>query len=585
MPARRGRSNGLLAASALISPALFFLLSLPGLSWVDEKSRDVLVCLHRDLEQSREATLLYLDEETYRAYGLPLSAWTGPLAELVDRLVSEGARAVVFDFLILPADPSAASTLPLARALARASAQGVPVIVASELAPNGTIKYPYPLVRQAAAATGFFNLSPSSDGVVRQQEMHIQTEEGPLLSLASAAYASLAGLSPEDFRKSFPKKIRLNFRPRGAFQSASILRFMRENADPAVRGRTVFVGPSPDFLSDITATPFNILGDEPGDLYSGLEIHATTFTNLSQKSFIRDLPGTETAALLIVGTVILFSLGARHSTRRLGLLLGGLGLIHVSAALFALRHNTGLPVLSLLVPWTAQAGVSVGIRFWVLDRKKRALEKAFGRYVNPLLLASILENEDEIDESGKMVEACILVTDLKGFTTISEWMDPRDLVAMLNEYFEWTTQIIREEDGLVLSFPGDAILAVFGVPVAAGDCGASAALRAALRLWSEAERRKVSIHVAVSKGPLVIGRIGSRFKSDFTVIGDTVNTAFRIEAYSDDKGLVLTENVLLSATRETARLCEYIETSEVQVKGKGKAVAIVKVTPVKGGGT
>ncbi|MBI2061929.1 MAG: adenylate/guanylate cyclase domain-containing protein [Nitrospirae bacterium] len=572
----------LLALSALVSPVLFLLFSQPSLSWLDEKSRDLLMCLRGRNNPESSEILLYLDENTYRHYGVPLSAWYGPMAELVDRLISGGARAIVFDFLFLPTDSAAASTLPLAGALMRAAARGVPIIIASEIAPSGGIKYPYPLLRQAAAAAGFFNLSPSKDGVIRHQETYVKTDDGAHLSLAAAAHAALNRLSSQEFSAAFPKKIRLGFQPKGSIPSGSILTVIQNQPGMDVKARVVFVGPSPDFLSDLFTTPFNLLHNDPKDLFAGLEVHATTFGSLSGGRFIRDAPPLPVAAGLLFGAFVLL-LAARESIGRLALALAMLCPLYFAAAYVALRHNIGLPVLPILIPWMVQTAVATGVRFWFLDRKKRTLEKAFGRYVNPLVLASILDHEDEIDESGKMVEACILVTDLKGFTTISEWMDPRDLVAMLNEYFEWTTDIIRREDGLVLSFPGDAILAVFGVPVQASDNGASAALKAALGLWEEAEKRKVSIHVAVSKGPLVIGRIGSRFKSDFTVIGDTVNTAFRIESYSDDKGLVATENVLLSATQATAQMYEYIETSEVHVKGKGKAVAIVKIKPITRG--
>jgi adenylate cyclase len=201
----------------------------------------------------------------------------------------------------------------------------------------------------------------------------------------------------------------------------------------------------------------------------------------------------------------------------------------------------------------------------------------------------VVASEDELTRPRRM-EATVLFTDLKGFTTISEERPPEEVAALLNEHFEIMTEIIDRHAGTVSKFIGDAIMALFGVPVPQPD-HAARAVRCAVemqRAMDEFRQRlaqrqlpELFMRIGIHTGELVFGAIGSKRQSDLTVIGDTVNVASRLEGMNKEFGsrILISETTYEAAQAAGARLIAE-SVGEVTVRGRARPLRVYKVLGV-----
>ncbi len=235
---------------------------------------------------------------------------------------------------------------------------------------------------------------------------------------------------------------------------------------------------------------------------------------------------------------------------------------------------------------TARRLIFKGIRE---EREKNAVHRIFGQYVSPEVRDRIIHG----GEGGERQEVTVLFSDLRGFSTYSEHADPGELVARLNEYFDRMVSAIEQEGGTVDKFVGDAVMAVFGglIPV---HNPAACAFRAALSMdrnlrelnaiWRAQGKVEFQNGIGLHRGDVLMGALGSQNRKEFTVMGDTVNTASRLEGYSKRvrHRLLLSERVYAELPADLKPRCELIGT--VRLKGRTGAVqvygALPKVQPV-----
>jgi adenylate cyclase len=220
-------------------------------------------------------------------------------------------------------------------------------------------------------------------------------------------------------------------------------------------------------------------------------------------------------------------------------------------------------------------------------KERDKLRTTFGKYMTAAVMEHLLAGK--VSLGGASIKVTILFTDIRSFTTISEKMDPQSLVALLNEYFTEMVGIVMQEDGVVDKYIGDAIMAVFGAPVPKPD-DATNAVRAAVRmrkalqeLNKRLEARGLPIlrtGIGLHTGEVVAGNIGSEKRMEYTVIGDAVNLASRLESSTKD----LAVNVLVSDdTYElTKHMALYRPVKEITVKGRKAPVMTYEVLGLKG---
>jgi class 3 adenylate cyclase len=216
-------------------------------------------------------------------------------------------------------------------------------------------------------------------------------------------------------------------------------------------------------------------------------------------------------------------------------------------------------------------------------REREQIRETFGRYVDESVAATILRRQGEGARSGETGEATILFSDIAGFTTIAEYLTPAELVGALNDYLETVLAPIREHGGVVHTFIGDGLFASFNMPLAC-ESHAVAAVRAALDIQRAVGSRTfgdqgvaLATRIGISSGPVIGGDIGAGKRMNFTLLGDTVNLAARLEELNKQYG---TRILVSRSTRDACgETFEFDSLGSVTVRGRSEAVAIFSIDP------
>lgn len=338
----------------------------------------------------------------------------------------------------------------------------------------------------------------------------------------------------------------LRFRgPAGTFESfdaASIIKseLLLQSGHPsppvspeAFKDRYVFFGFSAPGLLDLRPTPIS-------KVFPGVEIHATVLDNVLAGDFIAETPTPlvvfATLLLALSGSlsVVVVSRRAAHSTIA-SALLAPLPVVVGFAAYplgfwWPVAASEGAVVLSLVS--------SILLSYATEGRRKAFIKNAFKHYLSPAVIDRILEDPSQLRLGGERREMTILFSDLEGFSSISEGLDPEALTSLLNDYLSDMTDIILGEGGTLDKYEGDAIIAFWNAPSTQPD-HAERACRAAVRCQRKlAERaeefarragRPLRARIGINTGELVVGNMGSRTRFDYTVLGDAANLASRLE--------------------------------------------------------
>jgi adenylate cyclase len=357
-----------------------------------------------------------------------------------------------------------------------------------------------------------------------------------------------------------------------------------EPPDPAARpedfrDKIVMVGATAAGLLDFRPTSLR-------DVTPGYVIHATALDNLlNGDALVRPprLPRTVGVLLLAAVAGVLFAWIASFrdsSLLALALVLGYLGL---ATWLFASFHVWLLVVTPAIGIAVGLLGVT-GYGYLTEGRERRFLRGAFSRYVAPEVVDQLVKNPGQLALGGETRELTVMFADVAGFTSLAEGRAPKEIVELMNECFTELTSVIQRHGGTVDKFIGDAVMAFWNAPVeqtdhAARACRATRDLLAALeRLnvgWAARRLPRISMRVGLATGPALVGNVGSSTKFNYTVMGDTVNLASRLEGAAKVFGtlsLVAGSTVEAAAGAVTCR-----ELDRLQVKGRSEPVPVFEV--------
>ena len=319
--------------------------------------------------------------------------------------------------------------------------------------------------------------------------------------------------------------------------------------DGTFKDKIVLVGSTLPEDHDLFPVAF-AKGDQPGDnLMYGVEIHANVVENVLREEFLaRQSTTTETLAVFFF-TIITFLVTSslKGSKTRHHFLVELNGFLFAMAEIFLVgyaalelftKYNYLLMVISPVVAVVAGYFSSTTYHF-VVERKQRMLIKTmFSTYVNPSVVDELIKNPEKLTLGGQRKELSVMFSDIEGFTTISEGMSPEQLVGLLNEYLSAMTEIIFRNDGTLDKYEGDAVMAFWGAPIPQDD-HAMRACRSALQMqeslieirrkWKEHNKPLLNVRIGINTGEMVVGNMGGMGKFDYTVIGDSVNLASRLE--------------------------------------------------------
>jgi adenylate cyclase len=464
-----------------------------------------------------------------------------------------------------------------------------------------SVRQPIALLRGAMAGFGLSNVAPDVDGAVHSVQAWNASDQfyysWPIVA-ASLYTGQMLGDQPTPTGFAFGNKIvplensfiHVNYRgPEGTIPTYSALKVVngdsfRENPD-TFKGKIVFVGATSESLHDTYATPFDFTNPTPG-----VEIMANTFdTLLSDRSLHRVPLAGGLLSILIAGIVAL----ALTTIRRTGLAIGALlGVMVVYAVIWLgafLFLRTEMP---LIVP---EITLFIGFVTPALERavseelEKRRVRGIFELFISPEMVGNLIEQGIDAMR-GQRTELTILFSDIRGFTTMSEHMTPEELVHLLNEYLGAMTDIIHKNGGTVDKYEGDLVMAFFGAPIHYPD-HAQRAARTAIEMRQELDRlrakwaaeggpTRLEMGIGLNTGEAFVGLIGSGRRVNYTVIGDSVNLASRLQDLTKDVHWPLLVSEFTHAKIKDEFDTEFAEAR--LVKGKTIPIGIYKVLGRKG---
>ena len=310
--------------------------------------------------------------------------------------------------------------------------------------------------------------------------------------------------------------------------------------DPgAFRDKYVFFGFSAPGLLDLRSAPV-------AGVYSGVEIHATLLDNFLSGDFIKRIPGG-IVALIVLFTALSMGLAATFWRSPVAITVNCAAGLMVPVGLGLLAYNAGfwLPMVALEIAAIFTVGFALVANYATEGRQKRFIKGAFRQYLSPAVIDQLITNPDRLKLGGERKILSIFFSDLQGFTSISEGLDPEALTALLNEYLTAMTDIIMDEGGTVDKYEGDAIIAFWNAPLDVNQ-HEMRTVRAALRCQSmlaemrPAIRKRIGkemlMRIGVNTGPAVVGNLGSLTRFDYTMLGDAVNLAARLEGANKQFG-------------------------------------------------
>ncbi|MDF1590432.1 MAG: adenylate/guanylate cyclase domain-containing protein [Desulfobacterales bacterium] len=453
-------------------------------------------------------------------------------------------------------------------------------------------------ISEATDYAGFFNMEADRDGVVRWIPAVFKYKDtlyAPLAVMAAGAFLdSPPSLQVADYgieslqvdRISIPVdelgRIMINYRG-GAktYPHISVTDILNGNvAEADLRDKIVIVGATAVGIYDLRVTPFS-------SVYPGVEIHANIIDNILSKNFLYQ---PSWAAVFDIFGIIATGLILGFILPRTGVFTGILSSLMVFAGyifvcqLFFTQKGF---ILNLVYPLAVLLMVYVIItayKYLVESRQKRFIKDAFSTYLAPSVVKQLIDSPEKLVLGGEKRVITAFFSDVQGFTSISEKLSPEKLVEILNEFLTEMTDIILKDEGTVDKFEGDAIIAFFGAPNelenhAATACAASIEMQkklAKLRAkWKAEGKSELMMRIGLCSGAAVVGNMGSKNRMDYTMMGDTVNTAARLEGVNKVYGTY----TLVSDTTCHAAGQNFIfrEIDKINVVGKKEPITIYQL--------
>jgi len=564
----------------------------------------------RSTRPARACTLVAIDQRSYREL-LPehgtVTTWPRALyARALARLGELGPRVIVLDIFFDAARPDDAELTAVMRRLGNVlTPVEAQVPRAARPAPGVAQAFdvfvrPTPAVRAAGAGEGFVNVTTDPDTVVRAMPLLLRggAEDMPAIALAAVARfvrrpAVIDGPPTETEVYAAGRAIpvspdggmRINFlgAPAGVTGSGSVpvLSFVDalegrvERA--AVRDRIVILGQmlrGADEHSTPTAAHTRMWG---------AEVLAHAVETILADRYLVDAPRGVQVALLAAAALLAALLTAAWRPWRA--LTGTLALmaLYFVAAVLAFERGimlSGYPVAALAFAFAA----TLAYRVVFEQAEQRRVRDVIGHYLSPTVSRWVLDDPARLALGGATRDMTVLFSDVRGFTAISRRLTPQALVTLLNELMSLLTAIIFRHDGTVDKFIGDAVMAFWNAPQAQSDHAARACLAAldmvtalerARPQWERAGLPHVEMGIGINTGPMVVGNMGSRDRLAYTVMGDAVNVASRLEGLCKVYGVRVVIGEATHAAAGDALACRYLD--RVRVKGRDAPLTVYEV--------
>jgi len=485
--------------------------------------------------------------------------------------------------LVIFTDPSAAS-VPFPKAYA----------------PQGNLE----MLTAVAASSGYFNVASDPDGVVRWMPLLIEGGLDPFPPLSILSYWHYLG-KPQLAVRVRPEGIEgieigdrlvptdeagqmlINYRgPPKTFPHYAISDIIGGKLPRGTfKDKIVLVGATAIGIGDTRSTPF-------GPVFPGPEIHATVIDNILAGDFIARPRWSrifDFMAILVLPLLVAVALPRLSAFGGLLLSLTLFALfVAVAYQLFVRAYiwlNVVYPVFALATTYT----MLTVYRYLTEERERRRIKVAFQHYVSPDVIEQMLSHPEQARLGGQERVLTVLFSDLAGFTSYSERYSPSEIIGVLSEYYDRMTELVFAHHGTLTAYVGDELMAIFGAPIEEADhaklaCTAALAMQdarhALAQTWAGIGRPPLSARTGINSGPMLVGNYGSRYRFNYSVLGDQVNLGSRLEQLNK---AYATEIMIGENTAELVGNAFVLrELDKVQVKGRQQALRIYELVAVAG---
>jgi adenylate cyclase len=561
--------------------------------------------------QATTTVIVGIDQKSYRellpTYG-PMVSWPRTVyAKAVDQLAQAGARVIAFDlFFDAPTDDDPELVAALARAgnvITPVEAQGPRQFLPSPGVAQEFDAFvrPTSAIAKAAAAEGAVNVTTDQDSVIRSLPLILRSGRQDVPTLALAAVARfirrptvLDGPPEATAVYAVGRAIPIlesggmvinylgppsNPGQDGAFPILSLVDVINGTGDLSpVKDKIVLIGLTIRSMDEF-ATPTTV-----GTRMWGVEILGNAVETILSQRYL-----TPASDRLVIGLIVVLSLAAALCAALLPLsaTFATAGLVVAYLVGASLAFDAGLLLNMIYPPLALVLSFSLIMIYRVVfeQAEQRTIRGVMARYLSPSVSQWALKDPERLTLGGETRIMTVLFSDLRGFTTLSQNMDPQALTALLNEYMTAMTEIVFKHDGVLDKYIGDAIMAFWNAPMWQEDHAVRAcetALDMVSRLqtlqadWARRGLPRLDLGIGINTGRMVVGNMGSRDRLTYTVLGDTVNVASRLEGLNKEYG---TRIVIGEGTRTAAgETCLYRFLDLVAVKGRSEPLAVYEVT-------
>ena len=468
-----------------------------------------------------------------------------------------------------------------------------------------------PEFQAAAANAGHFNPVVDADGVSRRVPMLAEYQGAYYEALSLAIIRVLAGypkvepgFPPDRFvgrnysglewLKVGPVTIPVDenvsalipYRgQRGSFKYISFADIYADKVPKdELKGKIALIGTSAPGLLDLRSTPV-------GSVFPGVEIHANMIAAMLDNNFKQKPPymlGAEVVLLLIGGIALAMLVPLLSPLKATLLSLLAMLLITGLNVILWVKGGMVLPLASSLLMTAALFALNMSWGYFVESRSKRQFTELFGQYVPPELVDKMAADPEKYSMEGKSEELTVLFSDIVGFTSISESLEPKELSQFINEYLTAMSLVIRNNRGTLDKYIGDAIMAFWGAPVEDREHARQGVITA-MAMQTELDKVRaqmlargwpaIHIGVGVNTGQMRVGDMGSKLRKAYTVMGDAVNLGSRLEGLTRVYGVGI---IVGPYTKQLVKDVVFRELDRVKVKGKDEPVDIFEPIGIEG---
>ncbi|HHV65194.1 MAG TPA: CHASE2 domain-containing protein [Peptococcaceae bacterium] len=587
-----------LLAAVILCWVMVFLVHFDSFYFIENALADKLTVKVRPVDPRLK--ILAIDDDSLEKIGR--FPWPrDKMAELIDKVAAAGATAVWPDMLFTEPSSDPKEDQALAEVVKKYDNVYLPVYFDFQALqkPTRQMEQEYlklPVINIPPERIGHINILPDNDNIVRKMLLGIPNLKEEIVPLIDVRLANL--LLPEDSKITWDKyynwqrgqekiaideKLQVSFvyatsSDESKFEVIPAWRVMEGEIDPAYfKGSLVLIGPYAAGLQEQYNTPIS------GSKMYEVEIHANIIQALLDNELYTKTSKSRTVMIIILVSLLSFALFTWAKAKRGAvvlalLILGYSGVVYY----FYNTQQVLLPYFYVLLAIIVAYGATVAGEYIQGQKDRKKMKEIVGRYVSDTVFEKILLAKEKISFSPVRKDVTLMFVELKGFIKLSQKLEPKEVVGILNQFIELCTKVIFEYEGTLVKVSASGVSSLFGAPLNQED-HPERAVRAALDLREKAEDlieqlqneygQELSLAIGINTGPVVIGNVGSADHFEYLAIGDTVQWAARLG--SGAKG----GQILIS--KETyQRIEEIFECTALDpliAKGKEKAEEIYQV--------